>query len=104
MQKYIIAIIVCASFFLAGVGSLPVMAADQGAKDAVGKQEQGIASYTDRELQLAYENCQLRIQTAQQQIIDARNLMQQLQAEAKKRQDKAKQGAAGKPEKEVKKP
>ena len=94
MHKYIIALIVCASFFLAGVGA----AAEQP------KAEQGIASYTDRELQLAFENCQLRIQAAQQQIIDARNLMQQLQAEAKKRQDKAKQGAAGKPEtkKEVK--
>lgn len=103
MQKYIIAITVVISFFLAGVGSLPVMAADQGAKDAVGKQETGISSYSDRELQLAFENCQLRIQAAQQQIIDARNLMQQIQSEAKKRQEKAKQGAAGKPEKEVKK-
>ena len=100
MQKYIIAITVVISFFLAG----QLFGADGQTAQSSGKTEQGIASYTDRELQLAFENCQLRIQTAQQQIIDARNLMQQLQTEAKKRQDKTKQGAAGKPEtkKEVK--
>lgn len=100
--KQVMAIVVMSLFFL-GTG---VMAADRNTEQKHGATEQsatGLQNYTDRELQLAFENCQLRIQAAQQQIIDARNLMQQLQAEAKKRQDKTKQGAAGKPEKEVKK-
>ena len=52
--KQVMAIVVVSLFFL-GTG---VMAAEQA------KPETGIASYTDRELQLAFENCQLRIQAA----------------------------------------
>ena len=97
MNKYIVMLTVIGCMFWAGNG----IAAD---KTEPGKSPTGIAAYSDRELSLEFENLQLKIQQWAQATRDAQSRLAEIQAEAKKRAEKAKavkptdkQGNAPKP-------
>ena len=83
MSKYIVMLTVIGCMFWAGNG----IAAD---KTEPGKSPTGIAAYSDRELSLEYENLQLKIQQWAQATRDAQSRLAEIQAEAKKRAEKAK--------------